>query len=73
MRGMCGEAAPTITAILPRSKWSCLLPRVVLYGASEVMKVYPLVKLKVFVNDITAFLKGRNKELPSIVARSRGQ
>ena len=32
---------------------------------SEVMKVYPLVKLKAFVYDITAFLEGRNKELRS--------
>ena len=28
----------------------------------EVMKVYPPLKLKVFVDDITAFMDGRNKE-----------
>ena len=28
------------------------------------MKVYPPLKLKVFVADITAFMEQRNKELP---------
>ena len=28
------------------------------------MKVYALVKLTVFVDDFTAFMEGRNKELP---------
>ena len=50
----------TITAILPGSKWSYLLLRIVLQGAlHEVTKIYPLLKLKVFVDDITALLRGR--------------
>ena len=44
----------TITAILPGSKWSSLLLRVVLqYALSEVTKIYPPLKLRVFVDDIT--------------------
>ena len=60
------EADPlqTITAILPGSKWSCLLLRIVLQDAlSDVTKIYPLPKLRVFVGDITAFMNGRNKGL----------
>ena len=53
-----------ITAILPGSKWSCLLLRIVLQDAlSDVTKIYPLPKLRVFVDDITAFMNGRNKGL----------
>ena len=33
---------------------------------SEVVKLYPPMKLKVFVDDITAFLEGRSKESPEI-------
>ena len=33
------------------------------------MKVYPLLKLKVFVDDITAFTEGRKKELAGIVEK----
>ena len=41
--------------------------RVVLQDAlSEVMMVYPLQKFKVFVDDITAFMEGRNKEKAGI-------
>ena len=36
---------------------------------SEVVSVYPSMKLKVFVDDITACLEGRNKELPKIVEK----
>ena len=50
----------TVTAILTRSKWSCLL---LLDALSEVTKVYPPLKLWVVVDDITAFVNGRNKEL----------
>ena len=51
------------TAILPGTKWSCLLLHIVLQDAlSEVMKVYPPLKLKLFVEDVTAFMEGRNKE-----------
>ena len=52
----------TNTAILPGSKWSCLLLRIVLQDAlSEVTKIYQPLKLRVFVDDITALLIGRNK------------
>ena len=41
------ELLQTITAILPGSKWSCLLLRIVLQDAlSEVVKVHPPTKLK---------------------------
>ena len=40
VRRMCGRAAHEITAILPGSKWSCLLLRTVLQDAlSEVTKI----------------------------------
>ena len=46
------------------SKWSCLLLRIVLRDAlSEVTKIHPLLKLMVFVDDITALVKGRNREV----------
>ena len=42
-------------AILPGSKWSCLLLRLVLQDAlSEVTKFYTPLKLRVSVDDITA-------------------
>ena len=51
--GCAAEPLRTITAILPGSKWSCLLLRIVLQNAlSEVMKFYPPSKLRVFVDDI---------------------
>ena len=40
--------------------------RVLQDALSEVMKVYPPLKLKVFVADIAAFMEQRNKELPGI-------
>ena len=44
-------------AFLPGSKWSCLLLRIVLQDAlSEVTKFNPPLKLRVFVDDITALL-----------------
>ena len=47
-----------------------LLLRIVLQDAlSDVMKVYPILKLKVFVDDATAFMDGRNKELAGIAER----
>ena len=55
--GCAAEPLRTITATLPGSKWSCLLLRVVLQDAlSEVTNCYPPLKLKVFVEDITALL-----------------
>ena len=48
---------------VPKSKWSCLLLRIVLQGAlSEVTSVHPLLKFRVFVGGITAFMNGRNKD-----------
>ena len=44
-----------------------MLLRIVFQDAlSEVMKVSPPLKLKVFVDEITAFMEGRNRELPGI-------
>ena len=49
--GCVAEALQTITTILPGSKWSCFLLRIVLQTAlSEVPKVYPPLKLRVFVD-----------------------
>ena len=54
----------TITATLPGSKCSCSLLRFVLQDAlSEVTKINPPLKLRVFVDDITALLMVRNKEV----------
>ena len=58
------------TAILPGSKWSCQHLRTVLQDAlSEVKKVYPPLKLRGFVDDVKAFMEGRNKELPGIAEK----
>ena len=62
--GCVGEPLKTITAILPWSKWSCLLLRILLQGAlSGVTRIYPSLQLRVFVDDITAFVKGVNREV----------
>ena len=43
--GCAAEPLHSITAILPGSKWSCLLLRIVLQDAySEVTKIYPPLK-----------------------------
>ena len=56
IEGCVAKPLQTITAILHGSTWSCVLLRVVLQGAlSEVVKVYPPLQLKVFVDDITGF------------------
>ena len=56
-QGCVAEPLQTITAILPGSKWSCLLLRVVLQDAStEVTKFYPPLKMRAFVDDVTALL-----------------
>ena len=47
--GCVAEPLKTITAILPGSKWSCLLLRILLQG--------------VFVDHITALVKGVNREV----------
>ena len=67
VRRMCGGTAPDhhghlATATLPVSKWSCLLLRIVLQDAlSEVTKIYPPLKLRVLVDDITALLMWKRK------------
>ena len=62
--GCAGEPLQTITAILPGSKLSRLLLRIVLQDAlSEVTQFYPPPRLRVFVDDITAFINVRNKSL----------
>ena len=64
------ELLQTITAILPGSKWSCLLLLIVLLDAlSEVAKIYPLLKLRVVVDDITALLMEKNKEVAEMAKK----
>ena len=66
--GCAAVSLRTITAILPGSKWSCLLLRLVLQDAlSEVAKIYPPLKLRVFVDHITALLR-RNKKVVAEMA-----
>ena len=71
--GCVAEPLQNITAILPGSKWSCLLLRTVVQDALskvvKVVKVFPPLKLKVFVEDITAFMEGRYNELASIAEK----
>ena len=60
--GCAAEPLTTITAILPGSKWSCLLLRIVLQDAfNEVTQIHLALKLRVFVDDITALLMVKNK------------
>ena len=62
--GCAAGPLQTITAILPGSKWSFLFLRIVLQDAlSEVTKIYPFLKLRVFVDDCTAPWTGKNKEV----------
>ena len=60
--GCATEPLRTITVILPGSKWSCLLLRIVSQDAlSEVTQIYPPLKLRVFVDDITAPFGGKEQ------------
>ena len=62
--GCAPEPLTTTTAILPGSMWSCLLLRIVLQDAlSEVTHIFTALNLRVFVDDIRAPVKGRNKEV----------
>ena len=56
-------------ALRSRSRPSRLLRSVLQDALSEVMKVYPTLEMKVFVDDFTAFMKGRNKELVGIAEK----
>ena len=59
-----------ITAILPGSTWSYLLLRIVLQDAlSEVTNIYPPLKLRVFVDDFTALVMGKNKEVAEMAKK----
>ena len=61
--GCAAEPLPT-SAALPGFEWSCLPLRVVLQDAlSEVSIIYTSLKLRVFVADITALVKGEIKEV----------
>ena len=69
--GCVAEPLRTITAIVPGSEWSCLFLRIVLQDAfSEVAKNYPSLKLRVFVDDITALLMVKNKEVAEMAKKS---
>ena len=58
--GCFSEPLQTITAIIPGSKWSCLLLRVVIQDAlSEVMMVCPPMRLKLLV-EVTTLRVGRH-------------
>ena len=62
--GCVVEPPQTITGILPGSKLGCLLLRIVLQDAlSDVTSMFLPLKLRVFVDDITAIVIGRNKEV----------
>ena len=66
------EPLRIITAILPGSKWSCLLLRIVLQDASsEVTKIYPPLKLRVFVDDITALSMEKNEKVAEMAKKVR--
>ena len=66
----CVEPSYTIIPVLPVSMWTCLLQRIVLQDAlNEVMKVYPLMKPKAFVDDIRAFMEVRNEELRGVAEK----
>ena len=65
------EGCVAITAILSGSKWSRLPLHIVLQGAlSEVTQIFPLLKLRVFVDDITALLKGKKKGVGGVGGES---
>ena len=68
--GCVAEPLTTITAILPWCKWSCLLLRIVLQDAlSEVTKIFTTSKLRFFVEDITAIVKRKNKEVAEMAKK----
>ena len=60
--GCAAEPLLTITAILPGSKW-------MQEALSEVITIYLPLKLRVFVDDITVLVEGRNKEVAEMAQR----
>ena len=71
VEGCAAEPLRTITTILPRLKWSCLLLRIVLQDVlSEVTNNYTPLKLRVFVDDdTTALLMEKNKEVAEMAKK----
>ena len=69
--GCVAEPLQTITTTLPGSKWSCLLLRIVCVAnaLSAVTKIYRPLKLRVFVDDTTALLMEKNKEVAEIAKK----
>ena len=68
--GCAAEPFQTITAFLPGSTWTCLLLGIVLQDAlRKVTKKIPPLKLRVFVDDITALLMGKNTELAEMAKK----
>ena len=62
--GCVAEPLQTIAAVLPESKWSCLLVRIVLQDTlREVTHKFIRLRNCGFCGDITALMDGRNKEL----------
>ena len=68
--GCVEEPLYKLTAVLLAPKWSCLLQRIVLQDAlSEVMKVFPPMKPRACVKDISAFMEVRNEESRGLVEK----
>ena len=68
--GCAAEPLTTITAILPGPRWSCLLLRIVVQDAlSQVTINYPTLKMRVFVDDITALVERKNKEVAEMAKK----
>ena len=68
--GCVAEPLQTITAILPWSKRSCFLLRIVLQDAPrEVTKIFPPLKLRVFVDDVSALLMEKNREAAEVTKK----
>ena len=57
------RSRPPRPSSVRRSGAACFQAMCFKIPPSEMMKVYPPVKLKVFLDDITAFVEGRNKGL----------
>ena len=62
---MCGRAVANHYGHFARIQVELLASYVIVLqdALSEVMKIYPPLKLRVFVGDITALVKGRDTEV----------